>query len=87
ISVVVNNEEATTGVRVTQQMLFKTEHEIEVFEIGVGGEGGALLEQLKRQQSWLKNIHIDLRVCGVAHSKALHTNVHVLNLENWQEEL
>lgn len=41
----------------------------------------------KRQQSWLKNKHIDLRVCGVANSKALLTNVHGLNLENWQEEL
>ncbi len=37
--------------------------------------------------SWLKNKHIDLRVCGVANSKALLTNVHGLNLENWQEEL
>ncbi|MFP1590701.1 hypothetical protein ACLB1M_03360 [Escherichia coli] len=59
-----------------------------MFVIGVGGVGGALLEQLKRQQSWLKNEHfLDLRVCGVANSKALLTNVHGLNLENWQEEL
>ncbi len=85
ISVVVNNDDATTGVRVTHQML-NTDQVIEVL-IGVGGVGGALLEQLKRQQSWLKNKHIDLRVCGVANSKALLTNVHGLNLENWQEEL
>lgn len=71
ISVVVNNDDATTGVRVTHQMLFNTDQVIEVFVIGVGGVGGALLEQLKRQQSWLKNKHIDLRVCGVANSKAL----------------
>lgn len=83
----VNNDDATTGVRVTHQMLFNTDQVIEVFVIGVGGVGGALLEQLKRQQSWLKNKHIDLRVCGVANSKALLTNVHGLNLENWQEEL
>lgn len=87
ISVVVNNDDATTGVRVTHQMLFNTDQVIEVFVIGVGGVGGALLEQLKRQQSWLKNKHIDLRVCGVANSKALLTNVHGLNLENWQAEL
>ncbi|MDI5829608.1 phage head closure protein, partial [Salmonella enterica subsp. enterica serovar Kentucky] len=31
--------------------------------------------------------HIDLRVCGVANSKALLTNVHGLNLDNWQAEL
>ena len=48
ISVVVNNDDATTGVRVTHQMLFNTDQVIEVFVIGVGGVGGALLEQLKR---------------------------------------
>ena len=60
---------------------------IEVFVIGVGGVGGALIEQIKRQQSWLKGKHIDLRVCGVANSQALLTNVHGLNLENWRGEL
>lgn len=60
---------------------------IEVFVIGVGGVGGALLEQIKRQQGWLKNKHIDLRVCGVANSQALLTSVHGLNLENWSAEL
>ena len=68
ISVVVSNDDATTGVRVTHQMLFNTDQVIEVFVIGVGGVGGALLEQLKRQQAWL-------------------TNVHGLDLENWQAEL
>ncbi len=53
---------------------------IELFSVGVGGVGGALLEQVKRQQEWLKKKHIDLRVCGIANSKALLTNVHGLNL-------
>ncbi|MFQ9623716.1 MAG: bifunctional aspartate kinase/homoserine dehydrogenase I, partial [Enterobacteriaceae bacterium] len=87
ISVVVSNDDATTGVRVTHQMLFNTDQVIEVFVIGVGGVGGALIEQIKRQQGWLKNKHIDLRVCGVANSQALLTNVHGLNLENWRAEL
>ncbi|AYN28860.1 bifunctional aspartate kinase/homoserine dehydrogenase I [Buttiauxella sp. 3AFRM03] len=87
ISVVVSNDEATTGVRVTHQMLFNTDQVIEVFLIGVGGVGAALVEQVKRQQAWLKQKHIDLRVCGIANSKALLTNIHGLNLDNWQEEL
>ncbi|MGS9112165.1 hypothetical protein ACQWHS_25685, partial [Salmonella enterica subsp. enterica serovar Infantis] len=53
----------------------------------VGGVCGALHEQHKRKQTWLKNKHNDLRVCGVANSKALLTNVHGLNLYNWQAEL
>lgn len=87
ISVVVSNDDAVTGVRVTHQMLFNTDQVIELFLIGVGGVGAALLEQVKRQQSWLKKKHIDLRVCGVANSKALLTNVHGLDLENWQAGL
>lgn len=76
---VVDNDDATTGVRVVHQMLFNTDQVIELFLIGVGGVGGALLEQVKRQQEWLKKKHIDLRVCGIANSKALLTNVHGLN--------
>ncbi|HBT53563.1 MAG TPA: bifunctional aspartate kinase/homoserine dehydrogenase I, partial [Erwinia persicina] len=87
ISVVVSNDEATTGVRVVHQMLFATDQVIEVFVIGVGGVGAALIEQLHRQQTWLKNKHIDLRVCGIANSRALLTNVHGIPLENWQEQL
>ncbi|AIR60718.1 MULTISPECIES: bifunctional aspartate kinase/homoserine dehydrogenase I [Cedecea] len=87
ISVVVNNDDAVTGVRVTHQMLFNTDQVIELFLVGVGGVGAALLEQVKRQQAWLKEKHIDLRVCGVANSKALLTNVHGLDLENWQQAL
>lgn len=48
ISVVVDNEVAVTGVRVAHQMLFNTDQVIDVFVIGVGG---ALLEQIHRQQS------------------------------------
>ncbi|WP_268629542.1 ACT domain-containing protein, partial [Escherichia coli] len=76
ISVVVSNDSATTGVRVSHQMLFNTDQVIEVFVIGVGGVGGALIEQIYRQQPWLKQKHIDLRVCGIANSRVMLTNVH-----------
>ncbi|WP_288473687.1 bifunctional aspartate kinase/homoserine dehydrogenase I [uncultured Pantoea sp.] len=87
ISVVVNNDEVITGVRVVHQMLFATDQVIEVFVVGVGGVGGALLDQLHRQQAWLKQKHIDLRVCGIANSRALLTNVHGIDLSHWQAAL
>ncbi len=65
ISVVVSNESATTGVRVSHQMLFNTDQVIEVFVIGVGGVGGALIEQIYRQQPWLKQ---SISTCGCAAS-------------------
>ncbi|KAB7898443.1 bifunctional aspartate kinase/homoserine dehydrogenase I [Rouxiella sp. S1S-2] len=87
ISVVVSNDDATMGVRVSHQMLFNTDQVIEVFLIGVGGVGGALIEQIRRQQAWLKAKHIDLRVCGIANSRAMLTNVHGIALESWSDEL
>ncbi|ADU67933.1 bifunctional aspartate kinase/homoserine dehydrogenase I [Pantoea sp. At-9b] len=87
ISAVVSNDEVTTGVRVVHQMLFATDQVIEVFVVGVGGVGAALLEQLHRQQAWLKQKHIDLRVCGIANSRALLTNVHGIDLSNWKAAL
>lgn len=87
ISVVVSNDSATTGVRVCHQMLFNTDQVIEVFVIGVGGVGGALIEQIYRQQPWLKQKHIDLRVCGIANSRAMLTNIHGIQLESWRDEL
>ena len=87
ISVVVSNDDVTTGVRVVHQMLFATDQVIEVFVVGVGGVGGALLDQLHRQQAWLKGKHIDLRVCGIANSRALLTNVHGIDLSDWKGAL
>lgn len=87
ISVVVSNDAVTTGVRVSHQILFNTDQVIEVFIIGVGGGGGALIEQIYRQQPWLKQKHIDLRVCGIANSCAMLTNVHGIPLQRWRDEL
>lgn len=87
ISVVVSNDDVTTGVRIVHQMLFSTDQVIEVFVVGVGGVGSALLDQLHRQQSWLKNKHIDLRVYGIANSQVLLTNKHGINLSRWKAEL
>ncbi|WP_422047408.1 ACT domain-containing protein, partial [Rosenbergiella collisarenosi] len=87
ISAVVSNDSATTGVRAVHQMLFATDQVLEVFVIGVGGVGTALLEQLERQQSWLKKKHIDLRVCGIANSSKMLTKVNGIDLTTWQADL
>ncbi len=48
ISVVVRNDNVTRGIRVSHQMLFKTDQVMEVFVIGAGGVGDALIEQIYR---------------------------------------
>ncbi|RKS86048.1 aspartate kinase [Orbus hercynius] len=87
ISVVVDNDVAIMGVRVTHQMLFGTDQILDVFVIGVGGVGGALVDQISRQQQWLKKKQIDLRVCGLFNSKHCVLNRDGLTLANWREHI
>lgn len=87
ISAVVNQQSAPIGIRAVHQMLFATAQLLEVFIIGTGGVGQALLQQLQRQQAWLKNKHIDLRVCAIANSTRFISDVNGLKLEDWQQAL
>ncbi|MXP56462.1 bifunctional aspartate kinase/homoserine dehydrogenase I [Pantoea sp. Mhis] len=88
LSIVINNNDVITGIRVLHKILFININKIiEVFVIGIGGVGSALLSQLYHQQIWLKKKYIDLRVCGIANSRALITNVYGIDLSNWQSQL
>ncbi|UDG80211.1 bifunctional aspartate kinase/homoserine dehydrogenase I [Candidatus Steffania adelgidicola] len=87
LSVVVENNNTSTAVRVAHHMLLNTDQVIEVFVIGAGGVGGALIDQIRRQHLWLKAKHIDLRVCGIANSHTLLINVRGIDLVNWKEAL
>lgn len=87
ISAVIDNSMAIMGVRVVHQMLFDTELIYEIFIIGCGGVGSALIEQIKRQQQRLKNKQIDLRICGLANSKQIITDIHGIELNDWQDKI
>lgn len=87
ISTVIDDKRAKVAVLATHEALFRTDHVIELFLVGVGGVGSALIEQVKAQQTNLKARHIDLRVCGIANSKKMILNARGLNLETWQVDL
>lgn len=87
ISVVVENDMAIVGVRATHQALFGTDQVLEVFVLGIGGVGGALVDQIARQQPWLKKKQIDLRVCGLANSKHILTHADGINLLDWRHKV
>ncbi|UAJ65172.1 bifunctional aspartate kinase/homoserine dehydrogenase I [Candidatus Schneideria nysicola] len=87
ISVVVEDHMTTTGIRVAHNMLFNINQIIEVFIIGIGGVGQALIDQIHRQQKWLKNQNIEICICGLANSRVSLTNANGINLDNWRTEL
>ena len=55
--------------------------------VGLGGVGGALLNQIIRQQPILKKQGIGLRVVGLANSKKMYINCDGIDLQNWKAEL
>lgn len=86
ISVVVKNNVTAIGIKAVHQILFNIDKIVEVFIIGIGGVGSALIEQINRQYNWLKSKHIDLRICGIANSKAMFIDIEGINLNSWKEK-
>ncbi|MBK4775620.1 bifunctional aspartate kinase/homoserine dehydrogenase I [Candidatus Pantoea edessiphila] len=88
ISIVTNNNEIKHSVKVIYNSLFINYKSIEVFLIGVGGVGNALLNQIKRQQNFLKK-EKNIKICiyGIADSRKALTNLGGINLNDWKSNL
>lgn len=69
ISAVISRADGERGLRGVHQQFFESRQRIELFLVGVGTVGSALLEQLDKQQQFLREHGIDLRLCGVANSR------------------
>ena len=87
ISAVVPMNKAIEAVKATHQGLFNNKKSIDVFLVGVGGVGGALIEQIKRQKEFLAKKDIEIRVCALANADQMLLNENGLNLDNWKEDL
>ncbi|WP_439259681.1 bifunctional aspartate kinase/homoserine dehydrogenase I [Lonepinella sp. BR2930] len=87
ISAVVPLNKAIEAVRATHQALFNNKKVVDMFLVGVGGVGGELIEQIKRQQEYLAKKDIEIRVCALANSNKMLLNENGLNLDNWKEDL
>ncbi|TLU67296.1 bifunctional aspartate kinase/homoserine dehydrogenase I [Thalassotalea litorea] len=87
ISVVIEQRKCTDALKVCHQNFFSHRHTIDAFVIGAGVVGSELLEQIKRQQSSLKEQQIELRVHGLANSKGMVVDSEGLDLERWPQLL
>ncbi|MCH9661890.1 MAG: aspartate kinase, partial [Bacteroidetes bacterium] len=61
---------------------------LNLFIVGVGNVGCRLLEQIKRQQSYLHDhLFLHLKVVGISNSKKMQFDEDGIDLENWKESL
>ena len=87
ISAVVPLNKAIEAVKATHRALFSNKKVVDMFLVGVGGVGGALIEQVKQQKEFLAKKDIEIRVCALANSDKMLLDENGLNLENWQQDL
>lgn len=89
ISVVIYEREVKKALNSLHESFFLSEKKrINLFMIGVGNVGAALIEQLKKQKQYLsQHHHIDLRIVAMANSKKMLFQEQGINLKNWKESL
>ncbi|MFY8273511.1 bifunctional aspartate kinase/homoserine dehydrogenase I [Pseudoalteromonas sp. SSDWG2] len=87
ISAVVDGELCNDAVKVCHENFFTHIPSIDVFLLGCGLVGSELLAQVQKQQKWLKERNIKLKVRGIANSRQLLLNSDEVNLNNWQNDL
>jgi aspartokinase/homoserine dehydrogenase 1 len=87
ISVVVSEKKAQEAVIACHQSFFGSTQYIDMFLIGCGGVGGALVDQVHRQQEYLAQRNIKIRVCGVANSRVMLMDYQGIDLTDWRDLL
>lgn len=90
ISIVIDSRNVKKALNVLHERFFASENKkLNVFIVGVGNVGGALLAQIQQQQPLLlKLAHVDVTIAGLANSrKMLIAGEDGINLSHWKEEL
>ncbi len=87
ISAVVIASRAKNAVKACHQSFFNSTQFIDLILVGTGGVGGALLEQIVRQQPVLRQQGIGLRVVGIANSRKMLLDCEGVDLSTWKERL
>lgn len=87
ISAVIEARDAARALRVTHQHFFNTAQRVDIFLLGVGGVGSALLGQIQQQRAELLAQGVDVRVCGLGNSRHLLLHREGLDLTDWRTAL
>lgn len=85
ISVVIDQTRSLQAVRGCHQIFFDVQSYIDLFLVGCGNVGSALLQQILRQKEMLRRQQISIRVCAIANSKKMLLDASGIALENWKE--
>lgn len=85
ISVVIENKDAIKALNCLHEHFFEEQiKEINLFVLGAGNVGSKLLEQIHKQNDYLKkNLKMSLRVIGLSNTKKMYFDYNGIALDNW----
>ena len=88
ISAVILEERCQHALNVCHQNIFFSQQCIDVFIVGCGTVGSALLDQISLQQKQLKKKNIALNVYGIANRQGMRlskTGIHIAHWRDWMK--
>lgn len=89
ISTVIAKKDVTKALNALHEQFFEVpSKELNLFITGVGNVGSKLLEQLKKQESYLLDkLGLKIRVLGISNSRKMLFDENGIDLENWSQAL
>ncbi len=89
ISAVIAAGDVKKAINVLHEEFFETSYrQLNLFITGAGNVGRRLIDQLRKQQTWLQEqLRIQLRVIGIANSRNMLFDNEGIDLANWKTRL
>lgn len=89
ISIMINKKDTRKALNTLHETFFENDiKELNLFVIGVGNVGSKLLEQIQKQQEYLKeNLLLRIRVIAISNSRTMVLGNENLDLKNWKSEI
>ena len=88
ISAIISRSDEAKALNALHDSFFLSEYKtINLYLVGVGWVGGALLRQLQQQSKVLKERKIDFRVVAIANSRHMLFDTNGIEISSWKEQL
>jgi aspartokinase/homoserine dehydrogenase 1 len=87
ISCVIDDAQQVRALNAIHQAFFEPLKRLDLVVVGVGNIGGALLQQLRQQRSYLLSRGFDVRVVAVANSRKFAVDAGGIDLSAWPRAL
>ncbi|CAH1001002.1 Bifunctional aspartokinase/homoserine dehydrogenase 1 [Neolewinella maritima] len=89
VSVVIAKEDETKALNALHESFFLSDHKtLHLFIVGVGLIGGTLLQQIQKQNEYLRERRgMEVKVVGLANSKKMLFDAEGIDLADWKDQL